>query len=69
MSSGPRPNSLTGRIEAFFRAAPDEWLDFEAATLQFNCTQEEFQRAKEYLNHTGRINLRTISVVCVGVDE
>lgn len=64
-ASGPRPDALVGRVEAFFRANPDEWLTIADGAAKFGCTEAQFRKAVVNLRLYGWSDLELVSVVRV----
>lgn len=56
-------NSLMARIEAFFRANPDEWLTWADMAVKFDCTEQQAQRAMETLRLGGRLEWERVSMI------
>lgn len=48
-----RPDSLLRRIEAFFRANPDEWLTYPDMAVKFECTAKQAAQAVHELKRLG----------------
>lgn len=64
-AAAPRPDTLVGRVEAFFRANPDEWLTLADGAAKFGCTEAQFRKAVGNLRLYGWADLELVSVVRV----
>lgn len=70
-AKAPRADSLVGKIEAYFRANPNEWLSAEDGAAKFDCTAAQFIRAARNLQLYGWaavdvtlvVRLKTISEI------
>lgn len=58
-------DSLMARIEAFYRANPDEWLTWADMAVKFDCTEAQFRKAVGNLRLYGWASLELVSVVRV----
>ena len=47
------PDSVSGRVRAFFEASPDEWLTYADMADKFGCTVDQAHKAVENLRHQG----------------
>lgn len=56
------PLSLTGRVEAFFAANPDEWLTIDDMRAKFGATPRQITTAIDHLRDQGRIDIRAVTV-------
>lgn len=64
-AAAPRPDTLVGQVEAFFRANPDEWLTLADGAAKFGCTEAQFRKAVGNLRLYGWASLELVSVVRV----
>lgn len=64
-AAGPRPDTLVGRVEAFFKANPDEWLTLADGAAKFGCTEAQFRKAVGNLRLYGWAELELVTVIRV----
>lgn len=62
-AAGPRADTLVGRVEAFFRANPEEWLTLADGAAKFDCKPQQFHRAVKNLQGYGWADIECIQVV------
>lgn len=57
-----RDQSLTGRLEAFFKDNPGEWLTMDDMMTKFSATPRQLVDAAARLRDQGRIDIRAVTV-------
>lgn len=67
--TGPRAESLSNQIAAFFRRNPEEWLSYSDMATKFDTTEEAAQKACDYLVIRYGLKRETMRLVRIAPGE